>query len=567
MKKVIRSIICCLLCIALSGVIAFADGETATMNMSWRADYTNNQLVIGFKSPADYNQVVSVVMYPASVVGTPSFSDYVRIWEDTMAPGKEGEVKFAITETLGEADGRYVIRIQGSGYRSDICNEEQTVTIKKPSVAGNLLSRINAATTWSEAGTLLTEGKDTLQISITDNPALLEKLMTAFLSVRDADYEGAFANLDEVRDAYKKSDVVVYLHETDSTKAGLIEKVEANADVIGFDVTDADYELYKDYIYTQILANKDNYNGVKIENTELVKNALIEYRVMAVINNSDQETLLSKIPVYYDDFGSVSSYLIYKDFSPANMEKVVRQLYDKGFVSAQKIKEAFDAAVEVVSGSIGQDPGPGPGPGPGPSAPLDPGTLGGETVVTPMPAGTFKDCDNSHWAYAYINELSLAGIIDGYTDGTFLPEKKVNREEFVKMIIAGTGLYSEAAEVDFKDVSKTDWFYKYVASAKKEGLVNGVTESAFGKGTSISREDVAVIASRVLKRFNVSIPDTSNVLKFYDDASMSDYARESIDELVTLNILNGFEGGNFKPKDALTRAQAAKIIFLIRELI
>ena len=567
MKKVIRSIICCLLCIALSGILAFAEGEPATMNMSWRADYTNNQLVINFKSPADYNQVVTVVMYPASVVGNPSFNDYVRIWEDTIAPGKVGEVKFAITESLGAADGRYKVRIQGSGYMASSCKEEQVVTIKKPSVAGNLLSRINAATTWTEAGSLLTEGKDTLQISITDNPALLEKLMTAFLAVRDADYEGAFANLDEVRDAYKKSDVVVYLHETDSTKAGLIEKVEASADVIGFDVTDADYKLYKDYIYTQILANKDNYNGVKIGNTELVKNALIEYRVMAVVNNSSQELLLEKMPVYYDDFGSNSSYLIYKDFSLANKEKVVRQLYSKGFSSAQAIKIAFDGAVEAVSASVGQDPGPGPGPGPGPSAPLDPGTLGGETVVTPMPTGTFKDCNNSHWAYAYISELSVAGIINGYTDGTFLPEKKVNREEFVKMIIGGTGLYSSTAEAEFTDVPKSSWFYKYVASAKKEGIISGVTDESFGAGADMTRENVAVIVSRIIDKFNISVPEAGGEKVFKDEAQMSDYAKDAINKLVKLGIIDGFMDGTFKPKDTLTRAQAAKIISLVRGLI
>lgn len=566
MKKVIRSIICCLLCIALSGVLAFAEGEPATMNMSWRADYTNNQLVINFKSPADYNQVVTVVMYPASVVGNPTIGDYVRIWEDTVAPGKVGEVKFAITESLGEADGRYKVRIQGSGYMASSCKEEQVVTIKKPSVAGNLLSRINAATTWTEAGSLLTEGKDTLQISITDNPALLEKLMTAFLSVRDADYEGAFANLDEVRDAYKKSDVVVYLHETDSTKAGLIEKVEANADVIGFDVTDVDYELYKDYIYTQILANKDNYNGVKIENTELVKNALIEYRVIAVVNNSDQDKLLEKVPVYYDDFGSNSSYLIYKNFSLANKEKVIRQIYNKGFTSALAIKTAFDGAVEAVSLSLGGGD-IGGGIGGGETAPLDPGTLGGETVITPLPAGTFTDCNKDHWAYEYIKELSEAGIIDGYEDGTFLPEKNVNREEFVKLIVSGTGLYNSNAEIDFADVPKTAWFYKYVASAKEAGIVSGVSDFSFGAGGLMTRQDVAVIVSRIVDKFNISVPEAGGMKIFNDEDEMSDYAKDAIDKLVRLGVLDGFADGSFKPKDALTRAQAAKIISLVRELI
>ncbi len=55
--------------------------------------------------------------------------------------------------------------------------------------------------------------------------------------------------------------------------------------------------------------------------------------------------------------------------------------------------------------------------------------------VTPaIAAKDFSDVTYQHWAYSYIWSLSGIKGINGMSDGTFRPEAKVTREQFVKML-------------------------------------------------------------------------------------------------------------------------------------
>lgn len=47
---------------------------------------------------------------------------------------------------------------------------------------------------------------------------------------------------------------------------------------------------------------------------------------------------------------------------------------------------------------------------------------------------TFKDVDGTFWAKDAIDGLVQAGIVRGYTDGTFKPNDPVSREEFASLI-------------------------------------------------------------------------------------------------------------------------------------
>ena len=47
---------------------------------------------------------------------------------------------------------------------------------------------------------------------------------------------------------------------------------------------------------------------------------------------------------------------------------------------------------------------------------------------------TFKDMDSSHWAYEDICKMVDQGLLKGYEDGSFKPEKEVTREEFAQMV-------------------------------------------------------------------------------------------------------------------------------------
>lgn len=56
----------------------------------------------------------------------------------------------------------------------------------------------------------------------------------------------------------------------------------------------------------------------------------------------------------------------------------------------------------------------------------------------------FSDVPKEHWAAGYIQLAKQNGIINGYPDGSFLPESQVSYAEVIKMLIAVLGYLPKA---------------------------------------------------------------------------------------------------------------------------
>lgn len=174
----------------------------------------------------------------------------------------------------------------------------------------------------------------------------------------------------------------------------------------------------------------------------------------------------------------------------------------------------------------------------------------------------FADVPTDSWSYPYIVKAQQAGIISGDGSGNYYPQNNVTREEFVKMIVNALQLKtSENPNAAFIDVSDTDWFAPYVQTAYDNGIINGVTETSFGVGEYISRQDMATIIDRALDKTGRPLDDGDYTV-FADAEDIAEYARASVGRLHTAKILEGSEG-RFAPAETLTREQAAKVVVLI----
>lgn len=89
---------------------------------------------------------------------------------------------------------------------------------------------------------------------------------------------------------------------------------------------------------------------------------------------------------------------------------------------------------------------------------------------------TFSDIPPDHPVYAAAEYLRSRGIISGYSDGTFKPEKKVNRAEALKMIIGGLVTQEQlnlVKRTSFNDVPADAWYLPYVEIAKVNAIIDG----------------------------------------------------------------------------------------------
>ena len=113
----------------------------------------------------------------------------------------------------------------------------------------------------------------------------------------------------------------------------------------------------------------------------------------------------------------------------------------------------------------------------------------------------FSDDDGTgawSWADEYIYACVQAGIINGYSDGTFLPSNNVTRVELAKMIAAAEELALDAVESSFSDVADTHWGLRYIEACVEAGIVNGYTDGTFLPANNVTRAEAAAMIARAL---------------------------------------------------------------------
>ena len=175
------------------------------------------------------------------------------------------------------------------------------------------------------------------------------------------------------------------------------------------------------------------------------------------------------------------------------------------------------------------------------------------------PTKTFTDVDDTHWAKSYIDKAVEIGIVSGYENGAFLPDKEMSRAEFATIVWNMAGKPASEESLSLNDVTPDDWFYTQIAWAYKNGYISGTSENEFSPDANITREQ----AMTILWRYKGS-PNAENVTdKFSDCNEISDYAKSAMNWAVVNNIISGTSETELSPKSNATRAQLAAIIVRI----
>ena len=110
----------------------------------------------------------------------------------------------------------------------------------------------------------------------------------------------------------------------------------------------------------------------------------------------------------------------------------------------------------------------------------------------------FSDVKSSAWYNNAISTLTKAGILKGYEDGTFQPNGYITRAEFATIAIRFfSGVYE--GEDLFPDI-KGHWAEDYINNAANKGLVKGYEDGTFGPDRYITRAEAVTLVNRTLNR-------------------------------------------------------------------
>ena len=168
----------------------------------------------------------------------------------------------------------------------------------------------------------------------------------------------------------------------------------------------------------------------------------------------------------------------------------------------------------------------------------------------------FSDVEG-HWAKEQIEDWSGKGLVSGYDDGTFKPERGVTRAEFITFVNRAYGLTAKA-RADFSDLSPQDWFAEEVAKAVAAGYISGYDDGTMRPAAEISRLEAAVILYKVLRLG--SLDNERWVAGFNDSGSIAAWGREYVNSAVAGGYFSGYPDGTFKPDRVITRAETVALL-------
>ncbi|MBQ3124414.1 MAG: S-layer homology domain-containing protein [Clostridia bacterium] len=111
----------------------------------------------------------------------------------------------------------------------------------------------------------------------------------------------------------------------------------------------------------------------------------------------------------------------------------------------------------------------------------------------------FSDVNEGDWYNNNISTVAAAGIVNGYDDGTFLPNNKITRAEFATIAARFTSLVHEGENL-FTDIDG-HWAAEYINNAAITGWVNGYDDGTFKPNAEITRAEAITLINRVLYRY------------------------------------------------------------------
>lgn len=187
-----------------------------------------------------------------------------------------------------------------------------------------------------------------------------------------------------------------------------------------------------------------------------------------------------------------------------------------------------------------------------------------ETPEVPVVTVSFTDVKENDWFYNDVGTLAGMGIINGYPNGTFLPQNNVTRAEFIKLLvtlIAGDSTFVTYDKI-FDDVDTKAWYSEYITTAIVLGIIDVNDYGAtFNPDQAITRREVAKLVANSITiqigGYKTPFADTAdhNCIALYRYAIM----QGSVDPKTGYRF--------FYPDTNITRAETAAVILRLYKLV
>lgn len=171
----------------------------------------------------------------------------------------------------------------------------------------------------------------------------------------------------------------------------------------------------------------------------------------------------------------------------------------------------------------------------------------------------YLDVPEGEWYSEAIEYVIAEKYMAGITPIYFEPNTLADRATIVSALynIEGSPLGHLSR---FEDVKSDSIFYNSIGWAQYARVVNGVGKNKFAPTQNVTRQDFAVMLWRYMKYCGFEYREAEKSKIFADDAIIADYAREAVQSLNSLGIMNGKGNNVIDPRGSITRAEVATML-------
>lgn len=187
-------------------------------------------------------------------------------------------------------------------------------------------------------------------------------------------------------------------------------------------------------------------------------------------------------------------------------------------------------------------------------------------ILMTMPVGyafNLTDVDQNSRFYKSVSVFVTEGIIQGYEDNTFQPEREINRAEALKIILEAFQLENgPQAEIGFSDVGEDAWFDEYVSVGVERGIVQGYDDGSFRPGNQVNFVEALKMALEA-KDIDVNSLEFVDVHSDITDGNwFSGFASFGYDR----NLFEADANGDINLGRLLTRGEFTELVYRVRSM-
>lgn len=171
----------------------------------------------------------------------------------------------------------------------------------------------------------------------------------------------------------------------------------------------------------------------------------------------------------------------------------------------------------------------------------------------------FADVTESAWYYEAVKYVYENNLMVGTADDTFSPGATLSRAMVAQILYNLEGQPAVTEGNTFTD-SGTHWAAKAIAWAQKTGVVSGYENNTFQPNKAVKREELAQMLYNYATYKKITLPALGDLSKFPDGDKVSSWAQNAMSWATGLQVINGYEDDTLRPGGNTTRAEAASMI-------